>query len=372
MDVIFTFILFEALLHFCIFDIFMCKLIWYSIIITYLNYIIESSGKGNGNIINHTIHQSFKHINIMMSSATKLHNFGWIQMTHSQVPGWTHLRVQLCVVAENWDSEGAPDFQHYRGVEGHVRSPGIRLGRGTRRSSLNLHPKQTTKWLVYILGHPWVLGQATGTLTHKTHHDPDSGEATTFPHIVFSAPLHGDYTRMAHFPRTPKLESRNCPKTVPVGVSELWELITPDCRVWSRRGLNQSCSPRRDLSNAMLHSQFGGWNEVDSWLLVVGNQTANLTPDPSFAHNLGCRCKMTKIFSMTPRTPQCEVFWLSNSKHSGVLEDSKSPTLGMGISSSHFTQSGVATLNLFSQSKGSRYYNSSLWYTTIAKEKTFS
>jgi hypothetical protein len=136
-------------------------------------------------------------------------------MTQSQVSGWTHLKVQLCVVAESWDSEGAPDFQHYRGVEGRARSPGIRLGRGTIRSSLNLHPKQTTKWLVHIQEHPWVLGQAIGTFTHKTHHGPDSGEATTFPHIVFSAPLHGDYIRMAHFPRdsqvgVPKL-SRNCP-----------------------------------------------------------------------------------------------------------------------------------------------------------------
>jgi hypothetical protein len=75
-------------------------------------------------------------------------------MTHSQVPGWTHLRVQLCVIAESWDSEGAPDFQHYRGVEGRARSPEIRLGRGIRRSSLNLHPKQTTKWLVHIREHP--------------------------------------------------------------------------------------------------------------------------------------------------------------------------------------------------------------------------
>jgi len=41
-----------------------------------------------------------------------------------------------------------------------------------------------------------------------------------------------------------------------------------------------------------------------------------------------------KTFSMTPRTPQCEVFWafLSSSKHSGVLEDSKSslfPSVGL-------------------------------------------
>jgi hypothetical protein len=31
-------------------------------------------------------------------------------------------------------------------------------------------------------------------------------------------------------------------------------------------------------------------NRVDSRLLVVGSQTANLTPGPSFAHNLCCRC----------------------------------------------------------------------------------
>ncbi len=111
--------------------------------------------------------------------------------------------------------KGAPDFQHCRGVEGRARSPGIRLGRGIRRSSLNLHPKQTTKWLVHIREHLWVLGQATGTLTHKTHHGPDSGEATTFPHIVFSTTLHGGYIQMALFFRdsqvgVPKL-SRNYP-----------------------------------------------------------------------------------------------------------------------------------------------------------------
>jgi hypothetical protein len=135
-----------------------------------------------------------------------------------------------------------------------------------------------------------VLGQATGTLDHKTHHGPDSGEAITFPHIVFSAPRFGDYIQMALFPGTLKLESRNCPEIVPIGVPGLWTLVTPDCRVWSRRGLNQSCSPRRDLSNAMLHSQFGGREEVDPRLLVFGGQTANLTPGPSFAHNLGNRC----------------------------------------------------------------------------------
>jgi hypothetical protein len=95
---------------------------------------------------------------------------------------------------------------------------------------------------------------------------------------------------MALFLGTPKLESRNCPEIVPIRVSGLWELIIPDCRVSSRRGVNQSCSPRRDLSNDILHFQFGGREEVDSRLLVIESQIANLTPGPSFDHNLGCRC----------------------------------------------------------------------------------
>jgi hypothetical protein len=52
---------------------------------------------------------------------------------------------------------------------------------------------------------------------------------------------------------------------------------------------------------------------------------------------------------MTPKTPQCEVFWalLSISKHSGVPEDSKSPTLEVLGFTPTLGQSGVATLLLF-------------------------
>jgi hypothetical protein len=48
---------------------------------------------------------------------------------------------------------------------------------------------------------------------------------------------------------------------------------------------------------------------------------------------------------MTPRTPQCEVFWPfnSSSKFLGVPEDSKFPLLGVWASPSHLAQSGVAT-----------------------------
>jgi hypothetical protein len=134
----------------------------------------------------------------------------------------------------------------------------------------------------------WDKPRALWTTRHTTART--QGEATTFPHIVFSAPLRRAYIQMALFPGTPKLESRNCPETVPVGVLRLWELLTPDCKVWSRQGLNQTCSPHRDLFNDVLQSQFGGREEVDSQLLMVGSQTASLTPGPSFAHNLGYRC----------------------------------------------------------------------------------
>jgi hypothetical protein len=84
--------------------------------------------------------------------------------------------------------------------------------------------------------------------------------------------------------------SKWSPNFVPAGLPELWTAITPDCRAGSQRGLNQSCSPHRDLSNTVSHSQIGHREEVDSRLLVAGSQTSSLTPGPSFAHNLGCIC----------------------------------------------------------------------------------
>jgi hypothetical protein len=74
------------------------------------------------------------------------------------------------------------------------------------------------------------------------------------------------------------------------GLPWLWAFITSRPKLGSGRGLNQSCSSRRELSNSMLHSRCRRQKEVYSRLLVVGSQTANLTPGPSFAHNLGCRC----------------------------------------------------------------------------------
>jgi hypothetical protein len=156
-----------------------------------------------------------------------------------------------------------------------------------------------------------MLGLATGTWTHKTHHGPDSGEATTFPHIVFSAAGRGGYIWMAQIPGTPEI--------VPTRLPELWSAITPDYGVGSQRGLNQSCRPRRDLFNAISHAQIRRREEVDSRLLVVGSQTASLTPGLSFAHNLGCKCpnwQCEGIFDMYVSRPSNDI---KNTPMRGVL-----------------------------------------------------
>ncbi len=89
------------------------------------------------------------------------------------------------------------------------------------------------------------------------------------------------------------------PKLSQFGLPRLWAFITSCPELGSGRGLNQSCSSHRDLFNDMSHSYYRRQEEVDSRLLVVGSRTTNLTPDPSFAHNLGCRCP----------NGSCEAIW---------------------------------------------------------------
>jgi hypothetical protein len=96
--------------------------------------------------------------------------------------------------------------------EGCAESSGIKLRTGTSYLiTWSCIQNQPTSWLVLIQntlsvktshGQPW---------THLIHHGPDLGEATTFPHIVFSVLLRRTCIRMALFPGTPKVESRNYP-----------------------------------------------------------------------------------------------------------------------------------------------------------------
>jgi len=80
------------------------------------------------------------------------------------------------------------------------------------------------------------------------------------------------------------------PKLPRLGLSQLWSPIPSCTDLRSRWGLNQSYSPRRGLSNGMSHATFTQGNRVNSWLLVVRSQTANLTPGLFLGHNLCFRC----------------------------------------------------------------------------------
>jgi len=80
------------------------------------------------------------------------------------------------------------------------------------------------------------------------------------------------------------------PKLSRFGLPGLWAFITSRSDLWLGRGLKQSCSSPWELSNDVSHSTCIHQDRVDSWLLVVGSQTSNLTPGPSFDHNLCCKC----------------------------------------------------------------------------------
>jgi hypothetical protein len=77
------------------------------------------------------------------------------------------------------------------------------------------------------------------------HHGPDLGEATTFPLIVYSMPLHETNTQMAFGPGIPKVGT---PAT-----------LGPHNFVWKlpiEMRSKQSCSSHQELSNTILHATY--------------------------------------------------------------------------------------------------------------------
>jgi hypothetical protein len=114
------------------------------------------------------------------------------------------------------------------GVEGCVGTPRWGLRRVTNKSitHTDLH-KPNNKLVCYWLVHNWSTFNTQmnhlQTQIHKTHHNPNLREATTFPLIVFYVPNHRASSQMSFCPRTPKLE---IPKFLKLGLSLLWRPIT--------------------------------------------------------------------------------------------------------------------------------------------------
>jgi hypothetical protein len=139
--------------------------------------------------------------------------------------------------------------------------------------SLKFASNQPTSWLNTIWSTFCARTSHVQPWTHKIHHSLNSGEATTFPHIVFSAPLREAYIQMTFCHETPKGESRNCQSLDSYNCGT----ITPRLDLRSGWGLKQCCASLRNLSNGVLHSTCTDGGRVESQLFVVGSQTANLT-----------------------------------------------------------------------------------------------
>ncbi len=96
----------------------------------------------------------------------------------------------------------------------------------------------------------------------------------------------GATSKWHFFPRLPN-ESFKIPR---VGTPATLGPITLCVDLWLRWDLKESCSPHRELSSDMSHATCTRGNQVNSQLLMLRHQIANLTPDLFGGHNLCFRC----------------------------------------------------------------------------------
>jgi hypothetical protein len=132
---------------------------------------------------------------------------------------------------------------------------------------MDLH-KPITSWLMHSWSTFGARANEAQTQTHKTHHGPNLGEATTFPLIVFSMFGHTANIQMSFCPRTPSWN----PEIPEIGTPTTLEahnvLCKPPIEVRSKTKLY----PCQTLSNDMWHATCTWVNQSDSWLLVVESQ----------------------------------------------------------------------------------------------------
>ncbi len=132
-----------------------------------------------------------------------------------------------------------------------------------------------------------MLGRATGNTDTQDSPWPGLGGSHHLPlyNILCTSPRgpHPNGFLSRHYQMGVLKSSR-------LGLLQLWGAITlrPDLKL--RWGLKQSCSLCWNLFNGMSHAICTHGNQVNSWLLVVGSQIANLTSGLSFGHNLCFRC----------------------------------------------------------------------------------
>jgi len=150
-----------------------------------------------------------------------------------------------------------------------------------------MHPKPTNKLVRTHFTHFWCWDKPRATLDSLDSPRPGLGGSHHLPpysiHCVSPPHLHPNGT----FSRD---SQSGISKLSRFGILGLWAFITSRFDLRLGQGLKQTCNSPWELSNSVLHSTCTHRDWINSWLLMVGNQIASLTFDPSFAYNLCYRC----------------------------------------------------------------------------------
>jgi hypothetical protein len=125
--------------------------------------------------------------------------------------------------------------------------------------------------------------------THKTHHSPNLGEATTFPLIIYFVPGHGTSTQMSFCLPNVILSwdsQVKVPKFPQLGFSQFWGRITLRANLRLRWVLKQSCSLIKSFPSVFARHLL---ERKSRWFSTFSGQESNWLPwecEGSFFHTL--------------------------------------------------------------------------------------
>jgi hypothetical protein len=150
---------------------------------------------------------------------------------------------------ELWGTRGMLPTFSTKGGRGACWGSGIRLVRVTSFSYLlDLASNQPTSWLVPILEHP--KDKPRATLDSQDSPWSGLGGSHHLPPYSILCTTPWEWHSNGFLSRDSQVKSPS------MGVPQLCGTITSGADLRSGRGLNQSCSLRRELSNDMLHTTY--------------------------------------------------------------------------------------------------------------------
>ncbi len=137
------------------------------------------------------------------------------------------------------------------GERGVLKAPRLDQEEGQFTQLLGLASKTNHEWVSPHFGSLLVLRQATGNTDSLDSPRPGLGASYHLPpySILYVRP------RRLHANGFLSRDSQSgVPKLSRLGFLGLWAIITSHPKFRSGQGLNQTCSPLRELSNTMSHS----------------------------------------------------------------------------------------------------------------------